>query len=161
MRPGASLYAEVTCAKVPNYGPFLPLTGLCNPEGKLIASGTYVTDRYPRGPANRRPKGLRVDEIRLDRPTPVSGGEAVATLSLRHGARYPARRHAASILLVDAETGEPVNLDYKVSTSTEEDRRGNIARVRVEIPSETNLPSRVKAYVVADVFPLRTEEFGY
>ncbi len=160
MRPGASLYAEVTCANVPNYGPFLPLTGLCNPEGKLIASGTYLTGRYPRGPANRRPNGLHVDEVHLDRPTPVSDGEAVATLSLRHGARYPARRHVASILLVDADTGEPVGLDYNDSTSIEEDGRGNIAQVSVEIPSGTNLPSRVRAYVIADVFPLHAEEFG-
>jgi hypothetical protein len=90
----------------------------------------------------------------------VSDGEAVATLSLRHGARYPARRHVASILLVDADTGEPVGLDYNDSTSIEEDGRGNIAQVSVEIPSGTNLPSRVRAYVIADVFPLHAEEFG-
>jgi outer membrane protein assembly factor BamB len=159
MRPGASLYAQVTCAKVPNYGAFLPQTGLCNPEGKLIAAGTYLTDPYRRGSANRRPRGLRVDRMRLKRPAQASDGAAVATLSLRRGARYPARRHVVSLLLVDAKSGEPVNLDYKRSTSISKDEQGNVSAVRVEIPKGTSLPGRVRAYVIADVFPLDTRVF--
>ncbi len=157
MRPGASMYGEATCLDVPNYGPFLDLLDLCNPEGKLITTGTFLTDRYSRrGAANRRPRGLRVDGVGLKRPTATSDGEATAALSLRDGARYPASRHVASILLVDADTGQPVSLDYARGTSVVADEDGNIATVRVAIPRGTELPERLTAYVIADVFPVES-----
>jgi hypothetical protein len=155
MRPGANMYAETVCADVPVYGPLLPITGLCNADGKLVSSGTFITDRYDRrGSANRRPGGLRVDSIELERPTASAAGVAEASFSLRGGARYPARRHVASILLADAATGEPLTFDYKRLTSTSADGDGDLAGVRVEIPPGTALPERVKLYVIADVFPL-------
>jgi len=47
VKPGASLYAEALCATVPNYGAELTVaTRLCNSEGKLVASGTFVTQPY-------------------------------------------------------------------------------------------------------------------
>jgi hypothetical protein len=69
-RPGAGLYAEVTCRDVPVYGAALDAMGLCNDTGTLPASGTFVAGRYdPRGPANRRPPGVSVGALRLLRPT--------------------------------------------------------------------------------------------
>ena len=38
--PTANLYAETVCATVPNYGPELTFTGICNPRGVLATSGT-------------------------------------------------------------------------------------------------------------------------
>ena len=52
--PAANLYAETVCATVPNYGPELTFTGICNPKGVLAASGTFVSNGY-RGTANVRP----------------------------------------------------------------------------------------------------------
>jgi outer membrane protein assembly factor BamB len=152
---GANMYSETVCADVPVYGPLLPLTGLCNQKGKLVASGTFVTDAYDRrGAANRRPQGLRIESVDLKRPGASAAGEAAATFSLRHGARYPASEHVASILLTAADSGEPVSLDYKAATSTTTDAAGNLTGVRVEIPPGTELPARVRVYVIADVFPL-------
>jgi outer membrane protein assembly factor BamB len=156
MRPGANMYAETVCADVPVYGPVLPITGLCNADGNLVSSGTFITDAYDRrGRANRRPRGLGVATITLERPGSTAGA-AEATFSLRGNARYPASRHLASILLTDAATGEPLNLDYKALTSTTADSDGDLSRVRVEIPTGTELPPSVKLYVIADVFPLAT-----
>jgi outer membrane protein assembly factor BamB len=158
MRPGANLYAETICAEVPVYGPFLPLTGLCNAGGKLVSSGTFITDAYDRrGEANRRPRGLRVESVDLERPSAGAAGAAEATFSLAGGARYPASRHVASILLTDAATGEPLNLDYKALTSTTADAEGNLSGARVEIPAGTELPARVRLYVIADVYPLAVD----
>jgi outer membrane protein assembly factor BamB len=157
MRPGANMYAETICADVPVYGPVLPITGLCNADGKLVSSGTFLTDAYDRrGRANRRPRGLGVESVELRRPAAGAAGAAEATFSLRGGASYPASRHVASILLTDAATGEPLNLDYEALTSTTADAAGNLSGVRVEIPPGTELPDSVKLYVIADVFPLHT-----
>jgi hypothetical protein len=79
-RPGASLFAEVHCPDVPNYGPALIAIGLCNRDQILPASGTFVTDRYTKGPANRRPRGVRVGRVALRRPTTTADGVVSARL---------------------------------------------------------------------------------
>src|SRR5207249_2558442 len=64
--PGASLYAEATCTDVPNYGPLLYLTGICNLSDTVAAAGTYLAHRYdPSGGASRRPVGVTVTDVAL------------------------------------------------------------------------------------------------
>ena len=158
VRPGANLYAEVFCPDVPNYGPQLFAIGLCNSGGILPVGGTYLTERYDaRGGASRRPAGLGVGEVRLQRPTDSSDGEATAQLTLAPGARYAAADHVLSIVLADAETAEPVTVDYVKATTVDTDGSGNAARVRLALPRGTEVPARVTAYVVADAFPLVAE----
>ena len=157
--PGASLYGQVTCADVPNYSVYLYVAGVCNPSDTLAASGTFLSDRYRGGPANRRPAGLSVSRLTLRRPTASSAGEAKATLELARGASYPARRHLGSILLVDEATGKPVSLDYRTLTSNGGGPSGNLRRIELAIPAGTELPARVRAYAIADVFPLGSRVF--
>ena len=153
-RPGAGLSAEVFCPDVPVYGPALIAIGLCNREQILPASGTFVTDRYARGPANRRPPGVSAGSVDLRRPTAAGDGEARVRLNLRRGARLPARAHVGALLLTDAATGDVVALDYRKALSQRQDRRGNIREVRLRIPRGTRLPPRLDAHVIVDVFPL-------
>jgi outer membrane protein assembly factor BamB len=142
---GPNLYAEATCATIPTYGPFLPTTTrLCNQDGKIIVGGTYLTQRYA-GQADRKPKGLSVTSLELTKPTASSDGQAVATLS------KPAP--AASILLTDATTKQPVPLDYAAATKVD----GN--KVTLTIPAGTTLPPQVQAWAIAGVFPLQTKTF--
>ena len=96
---GASLTAEVFCPEVPVYGPALVAIGLCNSDAILPSSGTFITGPY-RGPANRRPRGVRLASLELRRPTAAAPGLAVARLG---GVPLPADRHAAAILLTDAD----------------------------------------------------------
>jgi len=153
-RPGASLYAEVFCPEVPVYGPALIAIGLCNRRQILPASGTFVTRRYRGGPANRRPRGVRVGRVRLRRPTAVADGLALARLRLARGARLPAGAHAAALLLTDAAGGEVIGLPYRKALSQRPDRGGDIREIRLRIPRGTRLPPRIEAYVIVDVFPL-------
>ena len=90
----------------------------------------------------------------IGRMTATTPGDAVATMRLAKGAKFPASGHSLAILLTDAETGAPVSLDYKRALSTRSDTRGNLQRVRLRLPVGTILPARVRAYVVADVFPM-------
>jgi outer membrane protein assembly factor BamB len=161
MRPGNFLFGEVFCPDVPTYGPLLIAIGLCNRAGKLETSGTYLTSSYRgHGRANRRPGGVALRSVVLERPTASSDGRVVARLRLAAGARYPARSHVVGIALVDRATGDPVVLDYKKQTASVRDRRGNLVGARLRIPAGTSLPPRLRAYVVTDVFPLASRVFG-
>ena len=155
-RPGASLYAEAVCTEVPNYGPQLIAIGLCNAQNILPASGTFLMGPYSRrGRANVRPRGVRLGALALQRPSASGDGAATADLRL-HGrrARYRARDHVVSIVLTDADTDDPVAIDYVKSTAVEADARGNARNVKLTIPRGTELPARVRAYLVTDAFPL-------
>jgi hypothetical protein len=150
----------VNCLAVPTYGPLLPTQRLCNHTLQLPAIGTFITSAYPSaGLANRRPPGVSVASFTLQRPTLLGPGEAVVKLALAPGATYPASRHVVSIVLVNAATGAPVGLDYRADTTTALDAGGNIASVRLVVPTGAALPAHVRAYVVADVFPLAQAVF--
>ena len=141
----ANLYAETVCATVPNYGPELALTGICNPSGVLATSGTFISNAY-HGEANIRPAGLRAGRVRL------VGGRATVRL---YGKRLPSvTQHVAAILLTDARSDAPVALDYRTDTSLRTDAAGRITGVALEIPPATRLPRRVRAYVIVDSFPV-------
>jgi hypothetical protein len=149
-RSGASLYAETVCATVPNYGPELTFTGICNPKGRLAASGTFMSQRY-RGTANVRPAGVRVGTVRLTRPNRGRAGSVVARLE---GSRLPdARRDVAAILLTGAD-GTPVPVDYRANTTLTKNAAGRIVAVRTALPAATVLPKRLRAYVIVDAFPV-------
>jgi outer membrane protein assembly factor BamB len=144
---GPNLYAESTCAKIPNYGPFLPTTTrLCNQEGKIAVGGTFLTQRYE-GSANRNP-GVTVTNVTLNRPGALGAGAAIATLAKP----FP-RGHMGSILLTDAATGEPVPLDYSAATGA------NGSAITLAIPAGTELPEHVRAWVIADTALVKTQSF--
>jgi hypothetical protein len=157
MASDASLYTEVHCADAPGYGPLLLLIGLCNEQGDLIGSGTFLTAPYT-GAARARPAGLSVASVALARPTAGADGAVTATFALAAGAHWPAARHVASIALVDADTGTPVAIDALSQAHTTRDAAGDVAGVTLAIPRATVLPARLRAYVVADVFPLAVQD---
>jgi outer membrane protein assembly factor BamB len=156
---GPSLYGEAVCRDVPVYGSALPLTGLCNGDGILVTTGTYLTRAYDRrGTANARPAGLRVTGLELRRPAGGIDGAAIARFSVDPGQRYAAREHLTSVLLTDAASGAPVSVDYRKGTSALAGPDGALSEVRVSIPAGTRVPERVRAYVIADAFPLESRE---
>jgi hypothetical protein len=154
-RPGAALYAETVCATVPNYGPELRFTGICNPTGVLAASGTFLSSAY-RGAASTRPPGARLGGLRVTRPMAGSAGVVDARLA---GSPLRAGRHVAAVLLTDAHTGAPVGLDYHSLTRLFVSGR-RISAVHLTLPAGTRLPRRVRAYVMIDAFPLAARVLG-
>jgi outer membrane protein assembly factor BamB len=147
----SNLFADTVCRTVPFYGPELLFTGICNPDGVLAASGTFISSAY-RGGANVRPAGVSAEPVTVILPTATTAGSAHATLS---GSRLPpARSHVATILLTDAVTGAPVALDYRADTTLTTNRAHRITGVRLAIPVSTTLPTRIRAYVILDAFPI-------
>ena len=107
--------------------------------------------------AAARTRNLRVctrSEVQFTAPTAGADGAAVASLRLRRGTRYRAAGHLVSILLVDDATLAPVNLDYRTLTSQVVDGAGNVTGARLRIPAGAQLPASVRAYTIADVYPL-------
>jgi outer membrane protein assembly factor BamB len=153
MRPGAGIYSETSCADVPNYSAQLRIAGVCNAQDTLAASGTLLTGAYGSHAANRRPHGVRLASLQLTPPAPNAAGTALATLALARGTRYPANKHAGSILLT-GPGGEVVPLDYRHATSHMTDSRGDLRAIQLTIPAGTQLPRPVRAYAILDVFPL-------
>ena len=131
----------------------LRFAGVCNAQDTLAASGTLLSGRYGGGVANRRPSGVRLGSLQITRPVPNAAGVAVATLRLAPGTHYPARRHVGSILLTDP-AGEVVPLNSRDETTAGTDARGNLRTIQLAIPAGTTLPSRLRAYLILDVFPL-------
>ena len=156
---GPSIYGEVTCRDVPVYGDALGLTGLCNRDGTLVTTGTYLTRAYDRrGRANRRPSGVRVTGVDLARPTATADGLARARFALSPGRRFRAAAHLTTVLLTDARTGLPVSVDYRKESTSVAAPNGDLAETRVRIPAGTRVPARVRAHVIADAFPLASRE---
>lgn len=159
VKPGASAYADSKVLDIPVFGPYLVMAGLANNWfQKLLVMATYVTRPYQSaGPANKRPAGIAVAALDYTAPERADAGRVQARFRLDAGASYPASEHAAAILLVDAARAEAVSLDYHGSLTTTADAAGNIAAVTLAIPKGARLPDQLKAYVIADVFPLHQQ----
>ena len=157
--PGSALYGQVTCASVPNYSAYLYAAGVCNSDDTLASYGTFLSDHY-QGDANERPAGVHAGDLTVRPPTAATDGEAVARLELDRGTRYRAAKHLGSILLVDAATDAPVSLDYRTLTRPVTDGRGNMREIHLTIPAGTALPQQIRAYVIADVFPLAVRKLA-
>ena len=97
---------------------------------------------------------MRLASLELRRPTAATPGLTVARLG---GAPLPADRHAAAILLTDADDSSVVSLDYRKAGSLKL-RHGSIREVRLRIPAGRNLPGRIRAYVITDVVALAERE---
>jgi outer membrane protein assembly factor BamB len=122
----------------------------------------------PSGPANRRPEGIMISAIDYYIP-PLNGtkgpvlskaaelssdGWVTVTFALEPGAAYPEAEHRPGIVLVDTAKTEAVYLDYHANLSSVSDERGNLAMATLRIPSDTPLPTSLKAVVILDVFPV-------
>ena len=136
-RGAPSLVTETACGGVPVYGPLLRAIRLCNADDVLVTSGTATTRPYA-GDGTRAPAGVRVAGPEVRRPTTTTPGAVRATFA---GAPLPAGRHVVAILLTDAATGAPVDLDLGSLTTVATDRAGNATGVALRLPAGTRLPT--------------------
>lgn len=152
--PGASLFAETDVLSIPTFGKWMVLAGLANDVWReLVAAGTFVTRPYS-GVSSRRPEGVEIESLVFVRPSGGRDGRVTAMLRLAPGVRLPAAERRATILLLDPEREEAVSLPYADGTTDTPDPEGNIARVVLAVPAESELPEKLEAVVLVDVFPI-------
>jgi hypothetical protein len=160
VEPGASLLARTDVLSIPTFGPYLVLAGLANDLFReLVAVGTFLTRPYT-GAASRRPPGVEVESVTWEPPARGRAGTVTATLHRGPGVRLPEAERRGAILLLDAARERAVALPYRERLGTEADPRGDLARVRLEIPPDAELPDSLEAIVLVDVFPLARVRLG-
>ncbi len=123
--------------------------------GYFVASPALGADGTVRGPANRRPRGVRAGALTMQRPTAGRAGEVSADLRFAPGRGLLRRDRQVSLLLASGG-GRPLALDYPRLTRTDVTARGEVRRVRLRLPAGTAVPAGLRVHVIADVFPLAT-----
>jgi outer membrane protein assembly factor BamB len=147
---GATAFAETDILSIPTFGPLMVLAGLGNNVfEKLLALCTYLTRPYA-GPANRRPEGVWPESLAYER----SARTLTATLACAPGVTYPMAEHRPGLLLRDPATGEVITFDYHANLRAAADEAGNLRTITLTVPPNVELPARVEAIVLLDVFPL-------
>jgi hypothetical protein len=66
--------------------------------------------------------------------------------------------HSLAVLLVDADSGSPVSLDYGPRMVREADEQGRASRVALPLRPGDVLPARVRAYLMVDAYPAARAE---
>jgi outer membrane protein assembly factor BamB len=154
--PGATAFAETKVLSIPTFGIPMIIAGLANEIWKkLLAMATYITKPYPAGgPANRRPAGVHVQAVDFSPPSNGQAGHCTATIQLEEDCTYPVAEHQAAILLVDRQKRAAVDLDYHNNLELLGDELGNLRQIRLTLPKGKQLPEKICAYVILDVFPI-------
>jgi outer membrane protein assembly factor BamB len=160
VRPGGSAFADAQALSIPKFGPYLVLAGLANNWWeKLLVAGTYITRPYPvEGVANKAPTGVTLERLGYQPPTSRSDGWLRATFHLEAGASYSLDQHRPGLMLVNPDHTEAIPLDYHANLLAQATEDGQLHSVRLRIPKDTRLPSRLRAYVMLDVFPFHQQE---
>jgi outer membrane protein assembly factor BamB len=139
---GAHISGSTVCGQIPTYGVFLQQLGFCNPQTDVLSVlGGANLAPYGSGPGTP-PSGVGM--------VTFSATAAAVTATLT-GATLSASDHVASVLLVDATTGDPVTLSYGPST-THAPASGPLATVSVPIAGLT-IPKQLRCYLMIDTYP--------
>jgi outer membrane protein assembly factor BamB len=154
--PGARAFAETEVLSIPTFGIPMIVAGLANKIWKkLVAMATYITRPYPPGGlANKRPAGVDVQEIEYSPPSGSGAGTCIAEIRVEVGHVYPVGEHLGAILLVDRQKGEAVDLDYHNNLEQSGDGQGNLCKIKLTLPAGRQLPEKLSAFVMLDVFPI-------
>jgi len=140
-----SLVARAICGDIPFYGAFLQRLGLCNPMTDVLAAW---------GAAELRPFGSTGTTAAPSGIGTVSVASAGGTITASFGSStIIAADHVLGILLVDATTSMPVNLDYVRGTTSTTNADGTLATISVALG--TTPPSgAMRAHVMIDAYPI-------
>lgn len=138
-----ALNAKTICGEIDFYGAFLQLLGFCNVETDLLdAVGGAEFRPYGDGTQNA-PAGIGSVEFARD------GDSIVATLS---GTSLLSSEHNFGILLLDADTGVPVGLNYTERTA-HAPKSGEVQTVSLDLAGVDDVPSSLRVYLMVDAYP--------
>jgi len=68
------------------------------------------------------------------------------------GSTLQLSEHAAAVLLIDASSGQPVTLDYGLTSQRSADGSGHLSTVSIPITGKS-VPPAVRAYLMIDTTP--------
>jgi outer membrane protein assembly factor BamB len=131
------LVGSTLCMGIPIYGLFLQKLGLCNPQTDVLTVSGAANLKSFAAPALSG-----VGSVSFA----ATSDAVTATLT---GSTLALADHASAVLLIDASTGQPVTLDYGLTTQRSADGSGNLSTVSIPITGKT-VPPTVRAYLMID-----------
>ncbi len=142
-----TVQAVSVCGDIPLYGAFLQSFGFCHPETDLLlAWGAVLLDPWQTG-SQSAPNGVGT-------PTFAATHEEVSvTLA---DSTLLGEDHSYGILLVNAEDGSSVVLDYGAALERLTDNSGVLTSVTLSF-DRADVPTQVRAYLMVDTYPAAVE----
>jgi hypothetical protein len=138
-----SLNAKTICDEITFYGDFLDLLGFCNLKtGLLDVVGGAEFRAYGDGTQDS-PSGVGTVEVTRD------GDTLVATLT---DTILKSEEHNFGLLILDAETGVPVGLNYTERTGHAPEI-GIVQTVTLDLTDVEDIPASLRAYLMVDAYP--------
>lgn len=137
------LNAKTICDEITFYGEFLDLLGFCNLEtGLLDAVGGAEFRAFGDG-VQSAPEGI--GSVVFSR----EGDSVAATLS---GTSLLSSEHNFGLLLLDADTGVPVGLNYTDRTAHAPES-GTVQTVSLDLSEVEGVPTNLRVYLMIDAYP--------
>ncbi len=137
------LNAKTICDEITFYGEFLDLLGFCNIQtGLLDVVGGAEFRPFGDG-TQSAPPGLGTIELTRN-PDDIT-----ATLS---GTTLQSDQHNFGILILDAETGVPIRLNYTERTE-HSPASGIVQSVTLDLTEVDSFPTPLRAYLMVDAYP--------
>ncbi|MCU0267956.1 MAG: PQQ-binding-like beta-propeller repeat protein [Acidimicrobiales bacterium] len=141
-----AINAKAVCSRITFYGPFLQQLGYCNPTTDLL-------DVF--GGAEMRPFATEpLEEGTASMELTATAGTVTATVDAPD---LRADEHVWGLLLLDAETGQPLPLAYTQDTQVSAAPDGSVASVAVAVRPE-DAGRRVRVLLLVDTYPAATGE---
>jgi outer membrane protein assembly factor BamB len=138
------VHVSALCSEIDFYGAFLQMLGLCNPQtDALEAYGTVLLEPSGDG-VQAAPGGAGTAAFATD------GATFTAALD---GATLSPEDHRFALLLVDATSGTPLNVDYAADTTWETDGSGHVTAVTLTPATPVTSGLEVRTYLMVDTYP--------
>lgn len=145
----AVLSVTTVCGDITFYGVFMRTLGLCNPQTDVLdVFGAALLEPW-RGGAVEPPTSVVGDAT-------WSATDSGVEVLLDGGLLDPSI-DLVGLLVIDAETGSPLTLDYGTGTERVTDADGVLTSVRVEW-GDVAPPPRIRAWLTAGPFPVAVTE---
>lgn len=139
-----TLNAKTICEEIDFYGVFLDLLGFCNVDtGLLDAVGGSEYRPFGEDGTQSAPAGLGTIEL---------SGTATEVRATLPDTALQSEEHNFGLLILDAQTGVPVGLNYTERTSHAPDT-GTVQTVVLDLTDVEDIPTQLRVYLMVDAYP--------
>jgi hypothetical protein len=138
-----SLNAKTICDEITFYGVFLDALGFCNPETGLLDAV---------GGANFRPFGDGTQSAPSGLGTVDFSRTADAIVATLTDSALQSEAHNFGLLVVNADTGAPVGLNYTERTDNAPET-GTVETVTLDLAGVEDIPASLRVYLMVDAYP--------
>ncbi len=138
-----SLNAKTICDEITFYGVFLDALGFCNPETGLLDAV---------GGANFRPFGDGTQSAPSGLGTVDFSRTADAIVATLTDSALQSEEHNFGLLVVNADTGAPVGLNYTERTENAPET-GTVESVTLDLAGVEEIPASLRVYLMVDAYP--------